>query len=529
MKHVRKLIANIENLDIRFSYWILLFFSIMIGRIFLGSILGAEQLIGYTPDFIHSLEFSFLHLPAFFISLFMGLVLFTSLLTREKIEKVAKLLCTFCFIILLPPLIDGILKTTGYQLPYISDMRKLPEVLFYLFHPGKHIPTLSPGVRIEIIVGALLFGFYIYAKTKRILKGTAGFIGLIIITVFLIGAPALFAGAFSANFENVFNSAGLISSGSRKFALLYLIIIVILLFISLRVFDRRKFATLMKCIRPSRTLIYSGMTVIGMLVGFKIFNPIYAVNHPANSLAFLGVYLVAFFGLQGSILLNNFFDKEIDKISGQKNPLLEGILSSSDVTFFIVLYFLISFTFALACGYATFLIALFCFSLSFLYSAPPLRLKRFYPLSTFTLGLSALFLLILGYSIFASINAISMLPKPIVILVLITFTLTFSIKDIKDIKGDTMGKFYSIPVLFGEKRGKYIIAFLTLIAYILIPVILYIPLFFVFTIPCGILSFFLIIRRDYKEKYVWFVYLAFVFIFMVILWNYELPALFPIP
>ena len=256
-------------------------------------------------------------------------------------------------------------------------------------------------------------------------------------------------------------------------------------------------------IRILRTIHYSGMTIGGIVIGLKVSGGNFVNLFPF----FIPAIAIAIYAFQGAVLINDYFDFEGDVVVKNKTPLVLGLISPSlslrGGIFLSIYSILLSFYISHLAGLFVFMAHL----INFFYSLPPFRLKKFYPLSTFLLSLGALFMMLTGYSMIAS-QYIFNFPFKMVILVIVTLTLTFGTKDMKDIEGDRLMGSKNLYTILGEERGRLINAFLVLISYIITPVILGNYFLFVFAIPSGFLTFFFILKKI-SEKFILLIYILF--------------------
>ena len=102
--------------------------------------------------------------------------------------------------------------------------------------------------------------------------------------------------------------------------------------------------------------------------------------------------------------------------------------------------------------------------------------------------------------------------------ILICFTLAFNTKDLKDYEGDKANEIWSLPVIFGMKRGRVIIAVLDFLAYIAVPFILSINDLLLPAIGFGAATFLVVLRKESKEWQIFLLYFLFLIIvfFMMI-------------
>jgi len=212
-------------------------------------------------------------------------------------------------------------------------------------------------------------------------------------------------------------------------------------------------------------------------------------------------------------------DKSIDEISGKRTPLVDRALSEKDYRTWGIVFSALGGFAALLVSYGAFLIVVAAHIASFLYSAPPFRLKRFFPINTFLISLSTYLAMMFGYSLWGFTKTFISFPAKLTLLFLIVFTLSMSFKDRLDEKGDRRGGVYTLFTLFGEKTGSLLNGIMMSVAYCSVPVILgYLPLYSV-ALPAAILSFIFCIRKPFREEPIFVVYFLFADAFVYVIWK----------
>jgi 4-hydroxybenzoate polyprenyltransferase len=263
----------------------------------------------------------------------------------------------------------------------------------------------------------------------------------------------------------------------------------------------------LKASRPLISLHYIFPPILGIVLGNYIYQePINFYN------SFLLLFSV-FFSFQTSVIINDINDMKTDHLSN-KNSLLNPISASINYYQFVSIFFLIlSLLSALVINYRIFLIVVFGHIIHFSYSSKPLRLKRFFPISIFLLSLAALLTAISGYALFNPYKPFISFPIKPTMLIFIPLFLSLNFRDLADLQGDTKTDITTLFTIFGREKGRYINAYLVLISYLLVPLILkFYPLFFA-TIPLGIASFYVCLKQPFNEKMIFYIY----FIMIVIL------------
>jgi 4-hydroxybenzoate polyprenyltransferase len=153
---------------------------------------------------------------------------------------------------------------------------------------------------------------------------------------------------------------------------------------------------------------------------------------------------------------------------------------------------------------AFFFILLFCGNY-FLYSMPPLRLKRIPFFSKLFISLNSLILVLLGYATVC--GSFTGFPKLLIAYFLVLFTAAINFIDIKDFEGDRENGIGTLPVLLGLKRAKVVIGMFVMVTYLALILIFKKPYVLVPLGILGSLQFALINRKQYSENLVFAVYL----------------------
>lgn len=275
----------------------------------------------------------------------------------------------------------------------------------------------------------------------------------------------------------------------------------------------RRIAELLRWLRPWRCVHYVGATVFGIVLGQRIIGGSLDINR--SMLAVISV----FFNFQGMVVLNNLMDVGIDEISGKRTPLVDHALSEKDYRAWGVVFSAIGALAAILVSYEAFLIVVAAHIASFLYSVPPFRLKRFFPVNTLLISLSTYLAMMFGYSIYGLTKTFISFPARLTLLFIVVFTLSMSFKDKLDVEGDRQGGIYTLFTLFGERKGSLLNGIMMFAAYCSVPVILgYVPLYLA-ALPAALLSFVFCVRKPFREEPIFLVYFLFADIFIYIIWS----------
>jgi geranylgeranylglycerol-phosphate geranylgeranyltransferase len=196
----------------------------------------------------------------------------------------------------------------------------------------------------------------------------------------------------------------------------------------------------LKILRPLNGLMsIFAVFIAAMLVGFPISMQLF--------LSFIVVFLIS----SGGMVINDYFDYEIDKLNRPKRPLPSGKISKRSALVYAVLLFLIANAVAFYLNIYMFALAVFNTFVAFVYSWKVKKVLLFGNVLVSWLVASTFFF---G----------SLLNENIEVIIIMLFMLSFSAnmgreitKSIEDIKGDKKAKANTLPVVAG-KNFAYLIA-----------------------------------------------------------------------
>ncbi len=209
---------------------------------------------------------------------------------------------------------------------------------------------------------------------------------------------------------------------------------------------------------------------------------------------------------QSALILNDYFDRKGDRYVRETNPFFEKFNKKKVIFYF--LFFTLSSLFISIFSKRIFLVILFSHILHIVYSIPPLRLKKYFPLNLLCLGIAALFSFMMGFGINLPLREI---PFKVYLLIFLGLTPAISFRDLPDAEGDKILNVKTLPIIFGEQKGRIYSALLILYSYFVTPLILKFFLLYPLAIPLGILSFFEVKRPKMNQLKVFNFYFLFLF------------------
>jgi 4-hydroxybenzoate polyprenyltransferase len=213
-------------------------------------------------------------------------------------------------------------------------------------------------------------------------------------------------------------------------------------------------------------IYHSGLFFIGTGLGYLGYSQNLSFSIFSLSAA-LTLLLCVWLSWIASVVFNDINDFKIDVISNPERPLPQKIFAIEEYAQLGIFCFLLALLGALSVGYV-FAVLLFVYQfLAWLYSGSLWRLKKIPFLATFTSALASLTILFTGYILLSDNQTIRTLSPRIIFLLLATYTLALPIKDFKDIAGDAADGVRTLPVIFGEKKARLVVAVNIFVSYIL--------------------------------------------------------------
>ncbi|MBD3349591.1 MAG: tetratricopeptide repeat protein [Candidatus Eisenbacteria bacterium] len=481
LPRLRSYIERLENAPHHWGYAVLTFLGVVIARNLLEGALGPKGALGFTYFASGSALMVLDHFLLFYVTLFLGFSLLLSLLARERIGRVMKVATPAWALVLIPPFLDYLISGgEGIRITYVSE---LGDVVFRFFDPRASLEYISPGQRVEILAACLLGAAYVRVKTRNWARAVAAFAGIYLVLAVAGFLPSAFARLSAAAgghsvpprtaYDLTFKAGGLVPDESRKLALLFLVSSSALAFLAYLRHAPARARAMLRGLRPLRSAHYVGLALFGAaLAGAVFLHAQVRVGSGGDILGIVGTLAAVFFAFQSSAAVNDLFDVRADRIAGNPRPLARKELDRRDVAGQAAVLGIAGLLFALNVKYSTFLALLLTYAVSLIYSMPPLRLKRVPVLSTLTLGYISFLTAVVGFSLFAEERAFALFPPRLGAVLVLSFGLGFAAKDLKDVEGDRATGVVTLPVLFGTRKGRYIVAALVFASYAFVPALL---------------------------------------------------------
>lgn len=512
---MKKLLAKLEKMvekteDSPIGLWVLFFSfsSLIIIRILIENWITGEN--AHRSFFIFYEFFD-----SFLIAYLMSLWIIRKIIGVD-FRKAANILILGYSVIIIPPIVDYFMSGgKGFWSFYTFDNFAGLLKRFITFFGDRPDIGITYGVRTEILIAIVLTFIYSYLKSKNILKSALTSFGIYLVLFILGTFPSwitIAAKGISTGFLNVteidavqmfFSPFKLFSKNIYqvndalvvKVNMIYLLILTALIVSGFFIYQKKRFYSFIKNVRFPQVFYHCGLLIAGAGIGMVFSDKPTTVNF-FNILGLIVILEAVVFSWLASVVVNDLFDEKIDSITNAQRPLIKKDFSLSEYKMLGLVFFASSvYLSALINLKITFLLIAYQ-GIAWIYSAPPIRLKRIAFVSTFISSIASLMIFFAGYSLVTDSQNFLEIPVRIIILLIVAYTLSIPVKDFKDIKGDKEDGVYSIPVVFGEYWGKIIVGSGIFLSFILSVIILNEFRLFWWAIVFGGISFWLINKMN---------------------------------
>lgn len=536
-KIINKTLDDIKGLDITISQWMIGFTGILFIRFLLEGISSPTTLGVISSD-----ATTLVHYGLFFITTVLGLICIVGYFSKNYLGT-SKLILFGLPIIWLAPIIDMVVsRGKGYKMTYIFDSHG--EIIFdFLTFFGSQVTRgATIGIRIEIIIILCVIGWYIWHIRKNIYESiiTVFFSYLLIFILAII--PGILYTLFNLQGQSgtvieitnylqntIFNSnivhntlhegasslhaIRFFELGFNKF-ISQILFIISLIFTSIFFWkaNPKKFISIIKNARVERVLFYVILLLCG--AGFAYINGYGNIKSWVDVLSLIILILSWCAVWLYAVHSNDIVDIKIDEISNPERPLVKGELSVHEMRESGYVFLVISLLGSWLAGFYPFFMNLVYIATSYIYSTPPLRLRRFPILSSFLISVACLATILAGFFFISVDKRLGLFPGFVSIGILIIFTLITNIRDLKDVEGDKKDGVYTLATIFGQKANQ-IIGLCFAIAILLVPIFLSLYIIFITAIPTAIIGYRIMVKKPFVEKNIFI--LGFVFLLSIML------------
>ena len=529
---LQKFLQKIESYPLTLTGWLTVFSVIIALRM-----LGENLLNGFADKSLSFFIGSALAAWLFFAFSYLIVLIFLTFWLKEAIKKVANVLLWGFLLAIFPPIIDKVWCGQNFCWSfYAFDSLNGLLIRFFAFFGNNAAIGITYGVRVEVALATLFVMIYAYIKQKKAIKAfLAGLFTYIIL--FVLGSfPSWLAylyflpkkGLFSVQ---SFDIAGLfltpvsyfsitetdfVNALNVKMNLIYAYLLVFVVIFFFWLYFRDKFWPVMKNIRWVQIFIHAGLIATGAGLGAFYFPNNLNIN-VFSFFAISNLILAAIFAWLASVFLNDQVDLEIDKMTNKQRPLATGVLTSEDYRQLFWICFVFSLILAITVGAKFFLVLLVYQAIGWIYSAWPFRIKRFPIVASFLSSLALALLFMSGFMLLSDGQNITRFPHQVFWLLILAFTISLPIKDLKDIEGDRSDDVWTIPVLLGETWARFAIGLGIFISYALSVIWLNAKILFLPAMILGALSFWILQAKKIPPKRVHIFVFGLLFVYVALM------------
>lgn len=416
---------------------------IIIIRTFFEMLLVGGHSLQFNPDFYINIV-AYTHIYLSWLCVFLTASILLALFLKLKYIDSLKLVLLFSPLIIMVPLFDFVFtKGNSGQILYSFKMDTLLYTYVNGFNPFAEISTGSIGVRVEVLT-AFLASFYVsyYVFKTRLLRAILLSLALYT-TVFFYGyLPAIYM-MCGIDFYSLSGHAVTAITRSHKFLYMYLApTVLIFLTVPWLLYkeDKEKLKTAVSFLYPSRWLLYIFLFAFGfLLVAYQ--SSLYPrILNIEDMMKFFSALISSTLLFVYAKILNDINDIEIDRISNKERPIAKNAVPAGYAGRIGNILLLPSLAFAVAAEISFIFYWLFILAASYVYSAQPLRLRRYYPLGHLLLSAIGVSVFLAGGALVKSYEVYSALQHREVLLYVFLASFFLShVKDFKDTEGDKAG------------------------------------------------------------------------------------------
>lgn len=549
---IDKALAHIRKQHITIGMWMTGLVGVMLVRFILESLSnpsgrGAMDLISNA------------HYVLFFVAITLGLMCIVRFFSKDEPTTVAKMGLFGLMVIWVSPLVD--LATTagkGRYMAYLNAGSFHGLILDFCTFFGLDISQgITLGMRAEIAILLCVIGLYVWASRKKMWPVIGAIISSYSLIFVILSIPGIIYVISTINFSagsgyteplvlffaraivdsNIAHNTiptifafssyqSLLDGGLGKIMIQILYIWSLLAtFAWFWSTQHNKLFAVIKNSRPERIGFYVSLLFGGMGFAYLSSDRLF-LSSWVDWMSVVVLILSLCSAWVYSVHMNDLADISIDTISNPTRPLIQGSLTARDMQESAHILLASALLGSFAAGYFPFFMTVLFLSTYHIYSTPPLRLKCVPILSPFLISVAVLATVLSGYFFISPDKNFHMFPISLAVGIMVVFTLAVNVRDVKDIAGDRAEGINTLPILFG-KDGIRITGLLFATSFLLIPVFLSFRVLYVIAIPAAIIGYKFVLRKPYKENYIFMLYFAFFYVasFLFIL-SYYKPDLF---
>lgn len=486
----------------------------------------------------HPWIYSIAHHVTFYFLTFFGLVLLLSAFTRRGVRRAVNFVSSFFWIIILPPYLDHFLFGSNENYAYFSPADFVNYIMHFsgsTFHPGQAIEIIA------VVVAILGYGLWVKRASFGSLEGrvlmTVEMTLLVVFTLvslFIMATPGAYMPVGAINGVPVFPSYDVTKYHQlHLFIFSYYLILLLGIMGSLLYLNNPKiFRQIGLSLRPAQTIMFMGIVAAGIASGWSSYaGSVYVTNILSKpywvNLEFVILSVVsAMLAWLVSTMWNDLSDHAGDIPGKAGRALASGLVGRSELAQMSVVLMAMSLIVAALLSWWHVAILAVIYSLSYVYSFPPVRFKERI-LSPLLLGMGTFLAFLYGYM--TPLSAVrlfqgdpglvypdswaTVMPSPTMQAVLLGMYMFIGlvvgsmVTDIDGYEEDKRGRVHTVYTQLGLERGKRVVSALILLT-ALTPLALFQDIMDVIIFPLlGIVTSYTFLRTG-RSRYVLMLALA---------------------
>ncbi len=384
--------------------------------------------------------------------LILAIVLLLSLVLSRRLMNMFSLSIVGLPIILIVPFLDMAIPTDSlYGIQYQNSFSTLHHTLVNLFNPFNTLTGITPGVRIEIaliVIGIPLAAHFLLRNSWK-----TGILATVL-TLLLIMAFGFLPAFYQLAGIKEFQAPGLLSPFDH---MRMLVVPLLLLFtgIVLRLVHEQPggWKLLRKVVYPSRMTTYGSAFLAGyFLIHLGSAQSPILLSQTMETFRVVTALSGIWFLFLSAKLRNDIIDLPADRISTPDRPLVTGEMSVHTAEQLSGIFIAISFPLLLQGSPNELLFWLSFCGISHLYVSHNLNIRRVYPLGQGAIATLIVLLVLAGAELATEggpLLAVKLHPVFIPGVFLMAF-LVANLKDFRDVEGDRIAGYRSLPMLFSH-------------------------------------------------------------------------------
>jgi hypothetical protein len=393
----------------------------------------------FSLDFYRALIF-YIHYYIAWMVLFGTAALILQCVLRISPRESGNIVLWSSLIIITVPLIDLVAtRGQGGKINYALDINGYGHDFVNFLNPFVSIQGVSTGVRCEVGLVALLSYFLatLYYKRSNVIGATLALALYTMISFFgyLPSFHTLLLKDFTHSDLAHKNVTGLTLEHTGIF--FYLIPLILLTLANYFRFSPQHKKTIREFLHLERLFPYTTLFAFGFFYAAQSTGRLEAIFNTGDLYKFsCGLIALILLFIHAKIT-NDLHDLKGDAISNPDRAIVSNRLEKTVANELQIVTAFASLIFSVASERTFWIYALGILALSWIYSVPPLRLKRFYPIGTIVLSLIGLCVFQAGCSLVISNDLRSSIPNPyLLFLIWVSYLALAHLKDYKDSEGD---------------------------------------------------------------------------------------------